>query len=363
MPRNAEVIRQWKLLLHLDGCAHGISVDALARELKVTKRTVWRDLAALQEVGFPLVDAKVDRQTTWRVMKLPLKALTDAGMSVTEVCSLYMGRELLLTLTGSPFEAGVNSLIKKVQKALSANTREFLDALPTVVRVRPGPRKKLPVGYDEMVAALIEGCARSKVTGLRYFSVSSNRQKDYTVHPYSVQYSEGGLYLQAYVPEYDELRWFAIERMNKCSVTDKGFARVKSAKDADFRPSLGLGNGRPEAIVLEFSSRVAPYVRERIWHKSQQLAELPDGGVRLTLKVSRDWSLHGWILGWGPHVHVATPSELAQEILAMLEDAREWYVPKLDFGRAFDTAVPAAADALPLLERTPPGRRRPVSPS
>lgn len=119
MPRNAEVIRQWKLLLHLDGKAHGQSVDDLASELHVTKRTVWRDLAALQEAGFPLVDEKRDRKTVWRVMHLPLKALTDAGLSVTEVCSLYVSRQLLLTLTGTPFEAGLNSLQKKVQKALS----------------------------------------------------------------------------------------------------------------------------------------------------------------------------------------------------------------------------------------------------
>ena len=52
MARNAEVIRQWKLLLHLDGLAHGRAVDELAAELGVNKRTVWRDLAALQEAGF-----------------------------------------------------------------------------------------------------------------------------------------------------------------------------------------------------------------------------------------------------------------------------------------------------------------------
>ncbi len=90
MPRNAEVIRQGKLLLHLDGLAQGRPVDELAQELAVNKRTIWRDLAALQEAGFPLVDDKRDRKTVWRVMRLPLKSRTDAGLSVTEVCSLYM---------------------------------------------------------------------------------------------------------------------------------------------------------------------------------------------------------------------------------------------------------------------------------
>ena len=350
MPRNAEVIRQWKLLLHLDGRAQAVSVDELAGELHVSKRTIWRDLAALQEVGFPLVDEHADRKTTWRVMRLPLKALTDSGMTVTEVCSLYMGRELLLVLTGTPFASGVNSLLKKVQKALPPRTRDFLDTLPNVVRVRPGARKRLPAGYDELVGQLIDACARLKVTELRYFSVSSNRQKEYIVHPYSVQYSDGGLYLQAYVPEYEELRWFAIERIKRCGISDKGFTPIKMSKERDLEPSLGLGNGRPEKIVLEFAARVAPYIRERIWHQSQQLTDLPDGGVRLGLKVCRDWSLHGWVLSWGPHVRVVTPSALAEEILTMLDAAREWYMPRLGLEPAFSTPVPPTKRSLPLFE-------------
>jgi predicted DNA-binding transcriptional regulator YafY len=242
-----------------------------------------------------------------------------------------MGRELLLTLTGTPFESGVNSLIDKVRKALSPKTREFLECLPNVVRVRPEPRKKVPAGYDEVVATLLEGCARRKAAEMRYFSVSSNRQKDYVVHPYTVQYSDGGLYLQAYVPEYDDLRWFAVERIKNVVVTNKSFTPVKAVKESDLDTSLGLGTGRPERIVLEFSARVAPYVRERVWHKSQQIEELADGGIRLGLRVCRDWTLHGWILSWGPHVHVAAPSTLAQDILGMLSDARDTYVPRFKF--------------------------------
>jgi predicted DNA-binding transcriptional regulator YafY len=360
VPRNAEVIRQWKLLLHLDGRAHGISVDDLARELSVTKRTVWRDLAALQEAGFPLVDEKRDRRTAWRMMKLPLKALTDAGMSVTEVCSLYMGRELLLMMTGTPFEAGVNALIKKVHKALSPKTREFLDSLPNVVRVRPQPRKKVAPGYDEMVAKLIEASSRRKVAEMRYFSVSSKRQKDYLVHPYSVQYSDGGLYLQAYVPEYDEIRLFAAERIKRFVQTETSFTPVNAIDESALSPSLGLGTGRPERIVLEFSPRVAPYVTERDWHKSQQIDLLPDGGVRLTMRVARDWSLHGFVLGWGAHVRVVEPAALAEDIFTMLDQARERYVPKFDFGDGF-TALASATRSLPFGTKT--GRRRTSTPS
>jgi predicted DNA-binding transcriptional regulator YafY len=47
MPRNQEVIRQWKVLHALETARHGVAIDALADELGVTSRTIRRDLAAL----------------------------------------------------------------------------------------------------------------------------------------------------------------------------------------------------------------------------------------------------------------------------------------------------------------------------
>jgi hypothetical protein len=105
-------------------------------------------------------------------------------------------------------------------------------------------------------------------------------------------------------------------------------------------------------------------VRERVWHKSQQIDELTDGGLRLSLKVSRDWALHGWVLSWGPHVRVTAPSTLAQEILVMLDDAREFYVPRLQFEPA--TTPPAASSVAPSLPLRGNGRsdkRRSAAPS
>ena len=60
MPRNQEVIRQWKVLHALESSRHGATIDGLASELDVTTRTIRRDLAALQEAGFPLYDERDD---------------------------------------------------------------------------------------------------------------------------------------------------------------------------------------------------------------------------------------------------------------------------------------------------------------
>ena len=81
-----------------------------------------------------------------------------------------------------------------------------------------------------------------------------------------------------------------------------------------FGASMGVFWGEPEHVELEFTPRVAPFVRNRIWHASQQIEERPDGGLRLTLHVSHDWALRSWVLGFGADVRVLRPAALAEAV-------------------------------------------------
>ena len=95
MPRNQEVIRQWKVLHALESSRHGVTIAALADELDVTTRTIRRDLAALQEAGFPLFDEHDDEgRVSWRLDGQLFKGL-EAGFTLPELCALYLGRNLL----------------------------------------------------------------------------------------------------------------------------------------------------------------------------------------------------------------------------------------------------------------------------
>ena len=93
MPRNQEVIRQWRVLHALESSRHGATIDALAGELDVTTRTIRRDLAALQEAGFPLYDERDEEgRARWRLDGQVLKGL-ETGFTLAELCALYLSRK------------------------------------------------------------------------------------------------------------------------------------------------------------------------------------------------------------------------------------------------------------------------------
>ena len=261
-----------------------------------------------------------------------------------------LSRALLVSFTGTPFEPGLAAIIRKIEKGLSPRVRAFLKQLPDVIQVKAAPRKKITAPkHDEFVARLIEAASDRRVTKVLYFSVHSNREKDYELHPYNLAYADGGLYLTAYVPEYRQVRVFAAERIRRVTVLERGFEPVEDLTTEAFGHSLGVNRGgKPERIVIEFSPRVAGYVGERTWHASQQLEPLSNGGARLTLKVCRDWALRTWVLGWGAHARVVSPSALAEEILEQLEEARDGYAPRFLFQSSPLRYEPPPQTRLPL---------------
>ena len=327
--RNAEVIRQWNLLRALEAKRHGATVKELARELDVTTRTIWRDMEALQIVGFPLFSERQGRETLWMLSATPFRGLKELGVSLVELCSLYMGRAMVEGMAGAPFSSALTAICKKVEVGLPAKMRAFLDQLPSLVEAKAGAVKKPgSKAYEQHVGGLIEASLDRRVCSMRYFSLGRGAAKEYVVHPYRLVHAHGGMYLLAWVPEYGEVRTFAVERIQRLSLQDERFEIKAELSTEAFGHSLGVNRGKPQTIIISFAARVAAYIRERTWHKSQRLQDLPDGGVRMTLNVTSDAALRTWILGFGAFARVESPSALAEEILETLDEAREAYVPR-----------------------------------
>jgi len=325
VPRNQEVIRQWKVLHALESSRHGASIDGLADELDVTTRTIRRDLAALQEAGFPLYDERDDDgHVRWRLDGAVLNGL-ETGFTLAELCALYLSRNLLEAVAGTPFQRDLSNAFGRLEKMLSPRMRQFLDRLPSVLVAKPGPRAAGTSSSPDVVGRLLEATLHFRVTTMRYHSVSSARVKDYSVHPYRLVFAQGGLYLLAYVPEYKDVRTFAVDRIASVSLEKQTFTPKERNGTEVFGNSLGVNTGEARRVEIEFEARVAPFVRARVWHPSQQIRDQSDGRVLLSMDVCHDWALRNWILGWGPFARVVAPATLAMDIQTDLSAAAARY--------------------------------------
>jgi proteasome accessory factor B len=72
--------------------------------------------------------------------------------------------------------------------------------------------------------------------------------------------------------------------------------------------------GRRINVELLFSKQVAAWVKDKLWHSSQEMLVMKDGGLRMTLKVADTDELVGWILSFGSQVRVISPESLRKKV-------------------------------------------------
>jgi predicted DNA-binding transcriptional regulator YafY len=326
LARNAEVIRQWQILREIESRRTGVTIHELAGLTGVSTRTIRRDLQALQEAGFSIFDEGEENETKkWRLEGSAFRSVEE-GLTVADVAALYLSRAMVEGLSGWPLADELRETFAKIERALNPRMREFLSTLPQVLSAKAGPRSAGPSArMVDITRRLFDATRDRRVVEMRYFSAASNRAKTYTVEPYRLTLAQGGVYLVGWVPQYDEFRTFAAERIEKLSVSAQTFRKTRELPDDLFGSSLGVFRGDPERVVVEFDARLAPFVRGREWHDSQKVEELADGRVGLTLHVSNDWALRSWVMGFGSGVRVIEPKHLADAIGQELEDAAARY--------------------------------------
>jgi proteasome accessory factor B len=321
--RNAEVIRQWKVLKTIEAGRH-CTTQTLAKEQGVTERTIRRDIEALQEAGFPLYDERVDGHRVWRLIEGYKQKLTQS-FSLAELAALYFGKNLMSYLGGAPFAQDLESAFAKIREALPPRSLPYLARIQDLFAARPEPTKDYSRKKD-VIAGLVDATLHERQVRVAYYSFHSRKTKTYTLDPYRLVYYHGGLYLYARAHEHGEVRTFAVERIERIEVLESTFEVPKDFNVSEYaRGAFGIAGGRAEAIVLEVDPEVAAYVRERVWHESQELEERPDGSLLLRLTVTPGFELKSWIKGFLPHVRVLEPLSLRQELAAEIDRARAFY--------------------------------------
>ena len=208
-----------------------------------------------------------------------------------------------------------------VAKELEAIFQKITDSMPERISIRPelvfsrftfvGPAAK-PV--DEKIwSTVVRGLLAQRSVQIEYRSPDSAKSKARLVDPYHVANLHGEWYVFAFDHRGNELRQFAIPRIEKAELTDTQFVLP-----ADFDPekilSVTFGRfahaGSPETVRLLFDREVAYWVLERQWHPKQKVKRRRDGKVELSFPTLGLYEVRRWVLAWGHNVRVLAPKEL-----------------------------------------------------
>jgi proteasome accessory factor B len=119
----------------------------------------------------------------------------------------------------------------------------------------------------------------------------------------------------------DSVRTFKLDRIQQAEMLEETFEVPE-----DVYPSQMLANSwgivfgdALKEVVLRFDPSVARRIDETLWHASQKVEHLDDGGRILRMRVSGTLEIEPWIKTWGSSCEVLKPASLRAK---MEEEAR-----------------------------------------
>ncbi len=299
---------------------YGATVDELAEECQVHRRTIFRDMQAIADAGYPLVrETEDDGRVLYRFMT-GFKSIPPITFSLDELMTLYLCRGQLDFLRGTPFHDDLDAIFGKIRSSLRPSSVAHLEriaeaSVPRFQGVRDYSEKK------EILAEIRKALLYQYRCEIRY--APPHRDVDtYLFDPYTLLFFKDSLYLGGYAHNRRGLRLFLIDRIHEVAVCKERFEVPEEYGVDDLTGSaFGLVDEESMQIKVRFDAEIGHLVSERTWHPEQKLTEQADGALILEFEAGGAREILSWLFSFLPHVEVLQPESLRVSFVAALQES------------------------------------------
>lgn len=301
-----QIVRLLNILRALEGARNGLTVRELMAQLELDCgiRQLYRSLDHLAKV-FPLVK----EGPRWRIDGDTLRA---EPIQPSQALALLVVEDLLKPLASHEIVEVVRALRTSILARLKPEGRVWVDELRrTLALTLQAPIR----GVDpKLLETLGEACIQEQCLFIAY-AAPNKRAEGRIVEPHLVWSSGGKAYLVAYCRKAAGFRTFAVQRIRKAELLDQVFDRRADFDEREFvQRGFGVLHGPVHDVTVHFASSVAYLARERLWHPSQRIVELPDGSCDLHLRAAGLPEIAAWIASFGGKVRAVHPPELREAV-------------------------------------------------
>ncbi len=289
------------------------SVAALAEQIGVSRRTIFRDLGLLARVG---LSHHFDRDSNRLSLSAPSLALP---MSLTndEIVALLLATRMLTDCPVAPNQRAARSAALKLEALLPAPPpgRSRMASETTMVRMAPHSDPSL---VADLLPLLCEAIMCRTKLHATFKCERQGKALEAILHPYRVAFLRHAWFLLAFDEDLGDLR---IIKLGAITHVFRLATRFRPNAAATFNGFLGdawfMVRGKERFDVkVRFSPAVAAGVEEICWHRTQQTRFRDDGSLLFEVEVEGISEISQWVLGYGDQAEVLEPVELRELVAA-----------------------------------------------
>lgn len=300
-------------------------IQELMNKVEISRRTLERDMAILRDdYNAPLEYCTLNKGYYYSDTLYDLPPL---DLSKSEIQALLLGKRIMQTFQDFPQNRDIQTAVAKLMEGINKATIHDLTHRLEHIFFDLGPLPADGAKVGEYLIVLSESIARGKRVKLTYYTFARDQWTDRELSPRAIRFHNGCYYLIAYCHYRKAHRYFALNRMENLKGTGRdSYLDEHFNVQTFFQESFGLERDTESyRIQIIFYDSVARWIKERHWHDSQEMKELSDGRLELTMEVNGLQEVKRWVFTFGDKAQVLKPDCLREEIREDIQGMMEKY--------------------------------------
>lgn len=312
MSRLKSSERRMKLILLLQESKRRLTVDEIAREFGVSRRTVFRDFNVLSELNVPVT---WDEQSGYGIMegyKVPPLMFT-----AREIATIMVGLNFVRSQVDQTLIEDGRGVELKIKNVLPDDLKQFMNSISEKTIVDPflhfGHEKKQGGNWFEITSAI----SQSKKIRFTYKSVSTGRVSDREVDPYLVVFYRDRWNMIGFSHERQAIRNFVLDRMENVKITGQNY---EGDGGIDVEGLIFRSDESGDLVRVRVGKSADRAFRANLPTKIFKEERLNSEEIKVSFFFDNLEYINNWLLQFGNHVKILSPESLIQKRRELLNE-------------------------------------------
>lgn len=192
-----------------------LTAPELAEKFSVSKRTIYRDIKALEQAGVPILTEDGKGYTLMEGYRIPPVMFTE-----TEANALITAEQLILKNKDASFVKEYSEAINKIKSVLRKNTKDKANLLSNRIVFR---HNKDNDRTSNNISTLQLALTNFNLVRIKYQSPESNQSTERTIEPFAIYSTKDNWLLIAFCRLRKDFRAFRLDRIQSLNTMTETF--------------------------------------------------------------------------------------------------------------------------------------------
>lgn len=302
--------RRLKLIILLQSKRY-LTVNEIADEFAISRRTVFRDLNVLGDMGIPIVSDRDRGYSMDRNYTVPPMMFSEKELS-----TLMVGLGYLKGQVDKGLSQSARDVEMKIQGILPVKLQDFMRTISQKVKLYPYYHEDVWEKADENWYEILTAINNRTAISCTYQSLAQNSISERRIDPYILVYYTDHWDVIGHCHSSNSLRTFVLKRITNLVVDTNSYFVRDGLSDAQIIHRSSNNNTFIRIIVDVF-------VVDRLTRSLPSLIksiELVGDKTEITFEFDNIRWINQWLLQFGTSVSIVEPAEMVADRKTLLQE-------------------------------------------